>query len=276
MFKRYLLNSSSLPDYVTNPFGTFADNGNPDGGGGGNEHKIDLAKILSNPESKKILEDWAEREVAAGLKNKNKELLDNLNKFKVKKEDGTDGGFLDPAEAFDAIMRIKSGGGKEEIEKALAAQKERYEAEITSIRGNLDNESKATKAERQARHNLMITNNLKSTLLDSGVKTGKMHLHENYLKTYLKVENMDGVEKLVVLGDDGKPRYGAAGLMTVNEFVSEYKSKEGVSEDWNATGRTGSGTSPHGGNNRGAGQIDQNLPPAERLRQHRRMQNGGK
>lgn len=237
---------------------------------------INLQEILGNEEDKKVLLDWAEREVVAPVKAKNSELLDKLVKYKLKTEDGKET-YIDPNEAVEAIKKVKEAPPSEdrkkwedEMARALQAQQERLEAQLKALSLEKESAVKEVSSERQSRYNLMATNTLRSALVDSGVKTTKMHLHEQYLRGYVTVEMENGQERVVVKDENGKIRYGSSGLMSVSEFVNEYREKDGVAEDWNATTKQGAGTGPSGGGGRMV--VDQNLPPSERLKQFRAQQ----
>lgn len=242
-------------------------NKNNEGGG-----EFDLAKALSNPKSKAVLEEWAEREIARGLKSKNQDLLDTLNQFKIKDEKGNEVK-ITPKDAVEAILKVRSGkGGDEELQRALDAQKERHDAEVAAIRKVADDQTKRADQEQISRHNYMIGKDLQAGLLDSGIKVGKMHLHEQYLKSFLIVDNENGKERIVVKDEMGKIRYGSSGIMTLREFIEEYKGKDGVAEDWNSNNRSGSGSNPNNNNgnpNIPSAAYDMKLTPEARLKAFR-------
>ena len=239
---------------------------------------INLQEVLAEEESKKVLIEWAEREIVAPVKAKNSELLDKLTKYKIKAEDGKEA-YLDPDEAKSAISKLKENPlpedrkkFEEEMNRALEAQRERYETQLALAKNEKQKADDTINQERSNRYNLMKANNLRSSLVESGIKPTKMHLHEQYLKNYIAVEVENGVERVVVKDDNNKTRYGSSGLMTVAEFVNEYRGKDGVAEDWQPTVRAGGGTGTGAG---GSGvTIDPNLNPSERLKAYRRSQQG--
>lgn len=240
-----------------------------DEGEGGDD--FDLAKLLENDKAKAAITAWAERELVTPVKNKRDEVLGKLVKYKIKKDDGSEE-YLDPAAALDAINKIKDGitpEAKKEIEKAVEEANRRSSAEIDNLKAQLSEKDKALALERQDRHNTKIDGVLEKHLIDSGVKPGKRHLHEKYLRDFIAVAEEEGKESIVILDKTGKPRYGSKGLMSVAEFIGEYKNREGVAEDWNPTVKGGSGTAP-GSSGRGNLGINQDLPAAERLKIHRR------
>lgn len=267
------MNYHTLSLFGYNPFGYDGEDNTT------SEPEFDLAKLLANPKAKAALVDWAEREIVKPVKDKNSELLDKLTKYKTKVEkDGkTEEVYLDPEEAKEAIARAKANGDMDlatEIQRALAAQQERHQAEIDGIKGRAkDFESKFSE-ERDARHKLMIGNTLRNALVDSQIKTTKMHLHEKYLKDFIRIDNSEGSERIVVVDDAGKIRYGVMGLMTVAEYITEYKEKDGIAEDWHPTVKTGTGTAPSG-SRIGNVTIPDNMSPSERLKVLRRAQAAG-
>ena len=239
---------------------------------------FDLSKALKNPKIAEVIKGWAEREVVAPIKGKNNELLEKLTRYKYKDGDGKEH-YLDPDEAKVAIEKVKSGTPVEvqkEVDRAVEAANSRNKVIIDNLNSQRTNLEEQLNKERSRRLATIIDNELSRALATSGIKPGKMHLHEMYLRNYLRVAEENGKEVLVVLdeADREKPRYGSKGLMTVQEFILEYRNRDGVAEDWMPTVRGGSGTQPGMGGGRTGVSINQDLPPAERLKIARAVQAG--
>lgn len=271
---------SASPYGVRLPFPTF------DGEGGGNGDpdpnpvpKFNLQEALADEPSRKALNEWAEREVAKGLKVKNEELLGKLNKYKYKDEESGEERYLDPEEVRTALEFYKSKGDvntEEAIQKAVSTAVEKKDREIEQRDKTISDLNTTLEQERAGRHRIMVGHELDSSLIESGIKPGKMHLHHMYLEQFVSIEkDDDGKERMIVLDENGDVRYGNKGAMTVAELVEEYSQKEGVSEDWNPNANNGSGTKPGEFRRRSGPVIDQNLPPQERLRLQRRAQAAG-
>lgn len=241
-------------------------------------YEFDLAKALADPKAKAIMVEWAERDIAQPLKQKNNELLEKYTKYKVKNEDGTEA-YLDPVEALTALRQVKAGQAPEiqqQIQQAVDAANARSQQQIEALTQQLNDATKGVTTERDKRYDTMMKNALKTELLSSGIKSGKMHLHEKYLLDYVAVVEDGGEEKIVIMDekDKSKPKYGANGLMKLSEFINEYKLRSGVSEDWNPAngGRQGSGTGLPGKPGQQKVSIDGDLPATERLKILRRSQ----
>lgn len=244
---------------------------------------FNLNEVLANEGHRAVITEYAEREVAAPLKRKNQELLDKLTKYKTKNDKGEEV-YIDPDEAVGALKKVKEGIGTAAEEVARARQEgitqgqvrlDAANARVTQLEGQLATEKTTRRGET-------VKNEVANVLNRSGVKPGKAHLHEAYLRGQVKVDDTDGTERTVVLDEAGKPRYGAKGLMTVTEFIEEYKKKEGVAEDWAPTVHGGSGGAPGapggaarpgGGAAVGPAGVDiSKLSPEERMKMFRRGQ----
>jgi len=239
---------------------------------------FDLSKTLRNPKIADILKTWAEREVVAPVKSKNQELLEKLVRYKFKGEDGKEY-YLDPEEARLAIDKVKSGTPVEvqkEVDRAVEAANTRNKVIIDGLSQKSNTLEEQLARERSRRLDTIVINELNRALINSGIKAGKMHLHEMYLRNYLKVAEENGKEVIVVMdeSDADKPRYGSKGLMTVQEFILEYRNRDGVAEDWQPTVRGGSGTAPTATMGGRGISINQDLPPAERLKIARAANSG--
>ncbi len=239
---------------------------------------FDLSKALKNPKIADILKGWAEREVVTPVKSKNQELLEKLVRYKVKGEDGKEY-YLDPEEARTAIEKVKSGTPVEvqkEVDRAVEAANIRNKVIIDGLTQKANSLEENFARERGRRLDTIVSNELNRALVHSGIKPGKMHLHEMYLRNYLKVAEENGKEVIVVMdeSDADKPRYGSKGLMTVQEFIHEYRNRDGVAEDWQPTVRGGSGTAPTAAMGGRGISINQDLPPAERLKIARAASSG--
>lgn len=277
MFRDRLLGTTSLLEEST---GTGT--GDPDDAKKAQDKKwreeatnFNLASSLSNPYIKQTIDEYAEREIAKPLKTKNGDLLDKLVKYKVKNEKGEES-YIDAEAAIDALKKVKEGltpDMRKEVERAVSEANSRKDAEIKRIADEKAKAEELLGKETSRRHQLLMDHSLRSALVESGIKTGKLPLHENFLRSKMAIMDENGKEVVVVISDDdGKPRYGSKGLMTVAEFVNEYRNKDGVAEDWSPTTRGGTGTGPNV-TGRPGGAVDQNLPPTDRLKIFRRSQN---
>jgi len=235
---------------------------------------FDLNAALQNPEAKKKIEDWAEREIASGLKTKNAELLDKLTGYKVTAEDGSET-YIDPQRAAQAI-EFMDGEGKDigtKVEAAVKEANERAANQVKSLEGQLEKSNKNYETERSARIGMMMDYELKNALLESGIKTGKLPMHQMYLKSLVTVEvDENGRESIIIKGDDGNMRYGKDGPMSLREFIDEYRDKDDIADDWEADVISGSGQQQGDGVRQRGPKIDQTLSPQERLRQYRASQ----
>jgi hypothetical protein len=162
---------------------------------------------------------------------------------------------------------------EERITRAVEEANRRKDADISgrddTIRGLTD----AAAVERTSRYDLMRNHVLAEALLQSGVKAGKSHLHERYLLDFIAVADEGGVERVVVMGDGEdkeKIRYGSNGVMSVAEFVGEYRNREGVAEDWATTTPRGAGTGQPGQTGNRQVAVSDDLDPVERLKILRR------
>jgi len=256
--------------------GKSADGKGDDGkGGDGPDYEFDLSQALADSNSRKTITSWAEREVAKPLKSKLDKALGKLVRYKIENKETGEEEYIDPDEAKAAIEQIRSGKTpdvQDEVNRAVKAASDRYDAIVESVRNENDSLKGQFAGEVGRRHRMMVEYALSGALIDSGIKAGKRHLHELYLTKYLSVSEEDNEkEVVVVVDDDGKPRYGSKGLMSIPEFINEYKNRDGVAEDWNPSIGGGSGTGPSVGGRRGAA-IDQSLSPTERMRILRRTQ----
>ena len=245
-----------------------------EGEDGGDEYDIDLDKALASPKAKAKLESWAERSVAAGLKAKNQEVLGKLSAYKLEGE-GDQAVYIDPAEAKTALEFVRTEGKDlpAKIQNAVQDATHRLEGQLNSAKQESEKYKGEVGQERQKRQGMMVGYELREALRDSGIKTGKLPLHEKYLRDFITVESdNEGKEHIVVIGDDGQPRYGKDGLMTLSEFVEEYRDKDDIAEDWQADARGGSGQTPGSRIRTPGPKIDPSLPAQERLRQHRAAQ----
>lgn len=257
--KTTLMRGARLPDYA------FFE------GEDDQEYDIDLDKALASPKAKQKLETWAERTIAAGLKQKNGEILGQLTRYKLPTDDGTEA-YIDPEEAKAAITFQKTEGKNtgEKIQNAVQDATHRLEGQLSAAAQKAEQAEGKIGEERGLRHSQKIGYELRDSLRESGIKSGKLPLHERYLREFMSVDVDDkGNESILIVDDKGQPRYGKDGLMTLKEFVEEYRDREDISDDWHAEKEGGSGHTP-GGRPRGAPAIDPNLSPTERLRQHRR------
>lgn len=239
---------------------------------------FDLQKALADPKTKAILDEWAEREFAAGLKTKNKQLLDKLLKYKV---GGTDEApeYLDPTSANNALAAIRKidpqgkGNIDELIQEAVTAALVTKDRELEGVVKDRDGLKTTVEKERARRHKLMVDHELSTALSESGVKPGKAKLHHMYLAQFLQIEaDKDGNERIVVMGEDKKQRYGAGGLMSVKDYVKEYSGGEGVAEDWQADQTGGSGAQRITGRTGKTVTIDPKLSPQARMNLAREAQ----
>lgn len=249
-----------------------------EGGDGGDDDKaFDLNAALADPKAKAAIEQWAERNVASGLKAKNDEVLGKLNKYKVKGADGTET-YLDPEDAIAAIT-FRDTEGKdinEKITNAVQSATTKHQSQINAMEGQLNESKTALQAETAARHAQKVGYELRDALRESGIKSGKLPLHEMYLSQFIKVETNDnGVEKITIYDEDGAVRYGKKGEMTLSEFVDEYRDRDDISDDWHANREGGSGHEPGGVLKKRGGEISMDLAPTERLRQHRQRNSVG-
>lgn len=279
---KWLKNNTALYGAVydgdfSKKFGLFDEAGDAGGGSGGGagDPDFDLAKVLANPKAKAAIDAYAEREIVAPIKAKNSELLDKMSKYKIKvMKDGKEvESYLDPSEAVAAIERVKSGQApevKEEVERALAGLQKTHDAEKAELTKAVQEKDRLVITERDARYNLMLANALRTALTESKIKVEKMHLHEMYLRGFLRIAAEGGTEQIQIIDEAGKVRYGSTGLMSLAEMVNEYRDRKGVAEDWQPTMRGGSGTGAGaGGGNRAGMAIDMTLSPAERMKQFR-------
>lgn len=241
------------------------------GGDGGDEEDFDLSRVLKNPKAKQKITDWAERELVSGVKAKNAELLEKLTKYKTKGENGEEA-YIDPERAVRAIQFMDTEGKDidQKVQSAVKEANERAEGQVKSLNEKLANTEKSLVQSESRRIDQFLNYELKSALLESGIKSGKLPMHQLYLKSLLDVDVDDkGRESIVIKGDDGNMRYGKEGPMTLKEFIEEYREKEDISDDWEADVNSGSGGTGGEPVRRGGSKIDPNLPPAERLRQFR-------
>jgi len=253
------------------PAHSFYDDG---GDGGGDPVPFDLNAALKDPESKKKLQDWAERELVSGVKAKNEELLGKLTRYKVKDADTGEETYIDPEVATQAIEFMNTEGKdiNSKIEKAVSEANKRAENQVNSLQGQLDKANATAELERKARIDKTLGYELKSALLESGIKQGKLPMHQMYLMTQVSVDvDENGHESIIIKGDDGNLRYGKDGPMTLKEFIEEYRDKDDISDDWEADVMGGSGQPQGDGIRRTGPKIDQDLSPQERLRQYRQQ-----
>lgn len=242
------------------------------------DYDFDLDKALASPKAKPKLEQWAERTVAQGLKTKNGELLGKLTHYKVSGE-GDEAVYLDPVKAREAITFVETEG-KDLPAKITAAVQDatsRYEVQLQQATGKLAEKDAAITGERSLRHQQKVGYELRDELRDAGIKAGKLPLHERHLRDFVTVEvdEKTGKESLLIVDEAGEPRYGKNGLMTLKEFITEYRDLDDIGDDFEPDVSGGSGQGP-GDRLRLPGQkIDQSLPPAERLRQFRAQQAKG-
>lgn len=218
---------------------------------------FDLSLALKSKKAKSALTEWAEREVASGLKTKNSELIDKMKKYRI---GGTDDKpeYIDPEKARLALERMakEPENLQEEVSRAVEDANRRSQQTIDELTKKSTDFETAAQKERGLRHEMMRDYELKNELIDSGIKLGKMHLHQRYLREYVVVEEENGKEVVSIIDDEGNVRYGASGRMTLKEFVKEYSSNKDVAEDWNPDTNSGSGHQP-GTRGRGA------TPPAD-------------
>lgn len=246
-----------------------------EGKGGGSDSAFDLAKALADPATKTVLTEWAEREVAAPLKSKNTELLDKLTKYKIKDpKDPNKEIYIDPQEAINAIEQVRTNRApniEEEVRKATEVVEGKYKNQVDTLENRLREKDQEVSSERTLRHNLLIAQDLRTSLLASNIKEGKIHLHERYLREFVRVQTDNGKERIVVVDESGNPRYGSQGLMTLTEFITEYREKnKDVQEDWKSTAKSGSGTQAGGGGSGRGVVVNQDLHPTERMKVARR------
>lgn len=245
--------------------------------------KFNLQEVLGHPDTRRTLVEWAEREIASGLKQKNSELIGKLSKYKIGEEGDGDNKkviYLDPEEAVNAIKFKKEnpgGANPKKVEEAVAdavrEANERKDREIASLNERLATFDNAVREERTRRYGMMIDNGLQQALLDSGIKPSKLHLHKMYLANQVGVEaDENGKEMLVILDDAGKVRYGQNGAMTLDEYVLEYSKRDGIDEDWEPVTNAGGGSQPNFRRGVSTNKIDPNLSPTERLKIHRQQQ----
>lgn len=247
-----------------------------DEGGGGEDFDFNLSRALAHDQTHKTITDWAERELVAPLKKKHDKALGRLIQYKMKNDETGEDEYIDPKEALAAIKQVRSGKAPEvrdEVNRAIEATSAKYEADISEVKNERDALRAKLDAEVGIRHGQMVDYALGGHLIDSGIKPGKRHLHELYLKKFLSVqENETGREEVVVVDDNGKTRYGSSGLMSIEEFINEYRSRDGVAEDWNPNIVGGSGTGPNMGSRSKGRVIDQTLSPTERLKIMRQIE----
>jgi len=239
------------------------------------DYDFDLDKALASPKAKPKLEQWAERTIASGLKTKNGELLGKLTAYKVSGE-GDEAVYLDPVKAREAMTFVETEG-KDLPAKITAAVQDatgRLEVQLTQATSKLAEKDKAISDERTLRHQQKVGYELRDELRDAGIKAGKLKLHERHLRDFITIEvdEKTGAESLLIVDDHGQPRYGKNGLMTLTEFINEYRDQDDISDDFDADVSGGSGQGPGDRLRLPGGKIDQSLPPQERLRQFRANQ----
>lgn len=244
----------------------------------GEPDKFDLNKALADDDAKAAIMDWAERNIAAGLKTKNNDLLTKLTKYKIADKDdkgNTVEVYIDPEKAKQALDFVATEGKDfdTKITKAVEEANNRAGQRITGLERENETVKSALAQEISKRHNQQIGFELRDQLRNAGIKDGKLPLHERYLAESIYVDIDDkGRESLVIKDKNGDLRYGKKGLMTVEEYVLEYRDKDDISDDFGTTTKGGSGGGPGKQVPRGRtsnGAIDQSLPPQERMRQFR-------
>lgn len=272
MKNKFMNTAADMEKDFVSPFmfreGETGDDGDKDGNKGG--YDFDLQKALSDPKGKETLMTWAEREVAAGLKGKNQELLEKLTGYKIKLEDGSEE-YIDPEKAKQAITFMDTEGKdiNEKVEKAVSEAHRKAEAQLESVNSKLSDTEKALQQSEAKRVGTIVNYELKSALLEAGIKPGKLPMHQMYLQSMVAVETDDKGREMVVIKDEkGDLRYGKDGPMKLREFIDEYRDSDDIADDFVANNSGGSG-GVKGDPVRGGRGIDQNLTPQERLRQFR-------
>ncbi|MEW6234738.1 MAG: hypothetical protein AB1656_05065 [Candidatus Omnitrophota bacterium] len=225
---------------------------------------FNLQEALSDPTAKTAMNSWLISETKT-LRAELERLKQFQQRYAVGQDENTgETVFLDPDEARQVLEQRKqfigkSGGNEkkgnaaldsEELQKALKAQEEEFNKKYTA---QFDPLKKQLEAERGIIRQLLVDNQLK-TVMAGRVKKELLKGAESILRPHFAVIEEGDNRIAVVLGEDGKSRYGAHGRMTIEEFFNEWaqtdEGKAYILAPENGGG--GDGQSNRGGSNGGA------------------------
>lgn len=206
---------------------------------------------------------------AAGLKNKNKELLDKLTKAQGAAKIGER--FKDVPdeewEGFQEWKRAQSEGGDPSkkqgdggaLEKAMAAEKKRFERQLAEQQAAVaERDAKLTTLEKQIRE-YTIWGPVKDLAVEHGVLGDRMEAFITLLRAQGRFDLDEDGAGLVFKNADGSPTLQkpkeAFKLTLMNEFPWAF-----------AASNTGGSGAPNGTSGRGRSTDWSKLPAEERLR----------
>lgn len=216
--------------------------------------KFDLSQALQNPESKAAIQTYVDEQLRP-IKSALESTKSRLHSYKIDEKENGDPIYADPDEVKNLFEKMKNGkiknqdSANEDLKKALDAQRQKLiKDDVEPLRKELEQEKAFTRK-------VLIDQQLQSELIKQNIHKGLMEGALLILKQQLDIL-VEGDNRIVIVLDrEGKPKFGANGRMTLEEFVKDFAASENGKHWFLAPQNTGGGvqtpTGSHSGGNAG-------------------------